>query len=253
MKTEVIGQGEPEIAVVACIHGDEPCGLKAFERLKRSRIGLNEPIKFILANEKAFHRGERYIDKDLNRVFPGDRDSEHHEERLAARILEELEGLKVIDFHSSESPKTPFALVSGLTEEKYELARNTCMENLVEISYVEGGMINYLNGVTVEAGPDASPQSAQMAYQILLNFLAAEGVIDEKYDLTEPEVFEVYDKGEGKNYEFVAENFVQLEKGEIYAENGEDMKKASEKFCPVLMSTEGYEDMIGFKGKKKEF
>ncbi|MFB6174627.1 MAG: succinylglutamate desuccinylase/aspartoacylase family protein [Candidatus Nanohalobium sp.] len=253
MKTEVLGQGEPEIAIVACIHGDEPCGLKAFERFKREAIGLNEPVKFILANEKAFYRGERYIDRDLNHAFPGDGDSDSHEERLAARLLEELEGLKVIDFHSSESPKTPFAIVSGLTEETYELARHTCMENLVEISYVEGGMINHLNGVTVEAGPDASPQSAQMTCQILLNLLAAEGVIDQKYDRSEPEVFEVYDRAKGENYEFKAENFVPLEKGEKYAENRENVKKASESFCPVLMSTDGYEDMIGFKGKKKEF
>lgn len=252
MKVEELGEGEPEVAVVACVHGDEPCGFRAMERFKEEAIDLEKPVKFVVANEKAFHRGERYVDEDLNRAFPGDKDSDSHEKRLAARLQEELEGLKVLDFHSSESPKTPFAIVSGFEDESYELARHTCMENLLEISYVEGGMINYLNGVVVEAGPDSSAESAEMAYDVMINFLAAQRVIDRGFDTSEPEIFEVFDKAEGSDYEFAAENFVKVHEGEEFARNGEKVREAEEAFYPALMSTDGYDDMIGFKARKKE-
>lgn len=257
MNVEILGDGEPEVAVVGLVHGDESCGLRAIRRFKHelvnSDLHLEKPVKLVLANEKAFSHGKRYLEKDLNRSFPGDPDSKFYEERLAYRLQQELQGLRVLDLHSSESPKTPFAIISGVEEEKFELARQTCMENLVEISFVEGGLIDEINGVVVECGFHNSKESAQIAYQTMINFLAAEGVLDLGYDLSNPEVFEVYEREEGANFRFVAENFQKVREGEVFAAKNEAYKVASEDFHPVLMSTNGYDEMIGFKARKREF
>lgn len=256
MKVENIGEGKPEVAVVGLVHGDEVCGIRAIRRFKQdlqdSVLKLNDSVKLVLANEEAFNQGKRCIEKDLNRSFPGDPESEIHEERLAYRLQEELQGMNVLDLHSSESPKTPFAIVSGLEGDSIELASKTCMENLVEISFVEGGLIDNLNGVVVECGFHNSIESAEIAYNCMINFLAAEGVLEGDYDLSNPEIYQVYDKEEGEGYRFTAENFEPVEKGETFAEKGNEKKNASELFYPVLMSSEGYDDMIGFKGRKLE-
>lgn len=254
MKVEVLGEGEPEVAVVGLVHGDEVCGLRAIRRFKQdienSRYELENPVKLVLANEKAFNQGKRYIDTDLNRSFPGDSGSDQHEEKLAARLMEELEGLKLLDLHASESPKTPFAIISGLEEESLRVAETTCMENLVEISFVEGGLIDDLDAAVVECGFHNERESAEVAYNVTVNFLASHNVIDDGFDTVDPDIYKVEDKAEGSGFEFVAENFVPVEQGEVYARKTGEQKAAEDKFWPVLMSTDGYDDMIGFKARK---
>lgn len=255
MKTETLGPGEPEVAVVGLVHGVEVCGLRAINRLKRKveggEIKLENSVKLVLANEMAFERGEKLIDADLNRSFPGDKSSDKHEERLAAELMEELEGLKILDIHASQSQGTPFSIISGLNEGNLEAAKETCMENIIEISFVEGNFIDQFDAATVlEAGPYNSEESARTAYNVAINFLAANGVIDRDYDLSDPDIFEVYGKAEGSGFEFIAENFERVNEGEVFARKPGEEKKASERFYPVLMSTDGYDDMIGFRAKK---
>lgn len=255
MRTEIIGSGDPEVAVVGLVHGDEICGLRAINRLKenveKSKVEIQKPVKLVIANEKAFNRGVKYVDTDLNRSFPGNEKSEDYESRLAVKLEEELKGLKVLDLHASKSPKTPFSIVSGLNEESLSVAKTTCMENLLEISYVEGGLIDVLDSAcVVECGFNGSEESAKVAYRVVINFLAANDVVDQQHDVSDPDIFQVYDRSEGEGFEFVAENFRNVEEGEVYARKEGEVKKASEEFYPVLMSTDGYEDMVGFKAKK---
>ncbi|MFB6159174.1 MAG: succinylglutamate desuccinylase/aspartoacylase family protein, partial [Candidatus Nanohalobium sp.] len=103
MKTTVRGSGEPEIVVVGSVHGDEPAGKNAVEKVLEEESEFRRPVKFIIANEKALEEGERFIDRDLNSSFPGDPDSSRYEDRLAAEITEEVKGKTVIDLHSTRS------------------------------------------------------------------------------------------------------------------------------------------------------
>lgn len=257
MKTEILGEGRPEVAVVGLVHGDEVCGLRAINRfkkqIKKSKLDLQNSVKLVIANEKAFHKGERYLDTDLNRSFPGDAQSEKHEERLASKLEKELEGLKVLDLHSSESPETPFAIISGLTDECVEIAKSTGMNRLVEISYVEGGLIDGFNAAVVECGYHNSKESARVAYDSMIKFLKSQDVLEGESVSAEPDIFQVYDEAKGSDYEFVAENFEPVREGEVFAEKETDRKKAGEKFYPILMSTDGYSNMIGFKGRKVQW
>lgn len=253
MRIEKLGEEEPEYAVMACVHGDEPCGKKAWERFRQEDWDLQKPVKFVLANPEALEKGERFVEEDLNRAFPGDLESDIHEERRAAEIIEELEGLKVIDIHSTMSRPVPFGVLDEPNEIALELTKSTGLKNFADFTQMEGnGLIAGLDAVCVECGPQRTEGAAEMAYKILVNFLAAEDVIDADYQKSNSNVYQVYQGVEGRGYEFVGENFEKVEKGEVFARKNGDELVAEEDFYPVLMSTDGYEDMVGFKAENVE-
>lgn len=249
MKVEILGDGEPQYAVIACVHGDEPEGWDAIQRFKKSGYEVNEPLKLVLANEEAKAEDERFLEKDLNRVFPGDSEGVH-EERLAAKLFDELKGMKSLDLHTTNSRAASFAIISNPNETEKQLAESTGIEKVVDMSFVEGGMDDELDMVVAEASREG--ETTDHLYKTIINFLAAEGVIDEDFRQTDPEFFHVYDKEEGTNYRFTAQNFQLVQEGEVFAEKEDDTKIASEDFYPILMSTDGYDDMIGFKARKTE-
>lgn len=250
MHVETLGDGKPEYTIVACVHGDETCGWHAFNRLKASDVQVRKPLKFVLANERAFKLGFRYCDADLNRVMPGDASSDKHEERLAARLQRELEGTTVLDFHSTESRGCPYAIVTGNDEASRRLVRSTGLDRVVDMSLYDGGVTQEVTGLAVECGYYDDEDAATVAHRLLLHFLAAEGVIEGTYSLSNPELYEVTGEASGQGYTFVAENFQRVEQGEIFAtKNGTD-RRADVPFYPVLMSTNGYPNRIGFKAQR---
>ncbi|MFB6213070.1 MAG: succinylglutamate desuccinylase/aspartoacylase family protein [Candidatus Nanohaloarchaea archaeon] len=250
MKVEKIGEGEPEYTVVGSLHGDEPCGKKAIEKFLSGDWELKKPVQFIIANEEAHEQEVRYLDTDLNRSFPGDPVSDSHEERLAARLLELVKGTKLIDFHSTRSQDEPFATTSIMTEEVLELARSSGVRDVAYFGAESGVLNERVPAVTVEAGRQGTEQAAENAYGILVNFLAAEGVIDADYERSDIELYIYYDTVEGGDLEFVAENFTLVEEGEVYARKDGEEIRADEYFFPILMSTHGYEDILGYKAQK---
>jgi len=250
IKTEILGGKNPEYGLVACIHGKEKCGYEAIQKLKQSDYEIKKPVKLIIANEKARKKGVRYTEKDLNRCFPGDKESDVYEERLAARVKEEIHGLKILDFHSTYSKPTPFAFF--IEKEKLELVKSSGVERAVDISYMSETMLNYMRGITVECGYTGTKEAAETAYKVMINFLAAEGVIDEDFKRSDPDVYEIYGEARGEGYLFTKKNFQRIEKGEPYAyrESDGDQKIAEEDFIPILMSDNGYPHKVGYKGRK---
>ena len=250
MHVETLGDGRPDYTVVACVHGDETCGWHAFNRLKASDISLRAPVKFVLANERAFKLGYRFCDADLNRVMPGDSESEQHEERLAASLRHELEDTTVLDFHSTESRGCPYAIVTGGDVASRRLVQSTGLDRVVDMSHLGGGVTEHVEGLAIECGYYDDEDAASAAHRILLHFLAAEGVIDRPYTCSTPEIYEVFDDAPGRGFTFVAENFRRVEIGAVFAEKDGTVRRAENDFYPVLMSTHGYADLIGFKARR---
>jgi len=253
MNVEVVGKGEPEYAIVGLVHGDEPCGKKAIEKFKNSNFSLDTGVKLVLANEKAFEKGERYLENDLNRVFPGDKNSSSHEKRLAAKVYDEVKNLKVLDLHSTQSYNKVFAAQSSLNKQKIGLAEMAGVEN---VSYHGNSSIDsldeHVNSICIECGLQKSEEAVENAYQLITNFLAAEGVIDAEYSVSNPDIFKIIETVEKPEFTFVSENFKPVEKGEMYAEKQGEVLNADRKFYPVLMSTNGYKHILGHKAVKIE-
>lgn len=247
MKVIEKGEGSPEIAVVACMHGDELCGKKAIDRFLDSDFELLRPVKFIIANEEAMEQGERFIDTDLNRCFPGDPESDSHEERVAAKLMQELEGLKSLAFHSMKEFSEMFCLVNTVDE---DLVTAPGVEKAVDVAPLDKDSIEkFIDAVSVETGEVGSDKASENAYEVLLDFLAYFNAVDREKPEEKPETFEMYEAVPG-DYKFLAENFVRVEEGEKYAENKEEELRANKAFYPILMSTDGYDEILGFRGRK---
>lgn len=239
-------EGEPEFSVVTSIHGDEPAGKKAVERFLEEEHEFRKPVQFIIANEEALEEDERYLDTDLNRAFPGDPESEHHEERLAARIMEEVGDTKVLDIHTTRSYPLPFATFTHMDDDTRDLLRSAGVKNAVYFPEEKGTLHEQVKGIVVETGFQGTEMAIHSAVGVMTNFLGAQGVIDVDYRASEPRIFRYEETVEGE-WDFLAENFARVRKGEVYARNGEKELVAEEDFYPVLMSTNGYEGKLGFK------
>ncbi|AXG11010.1 M14 family metallopeptidase [Haloplanus rubicundus] len=246
---------DPEVAVVAGIHGDEPCGPEAVESLLADPPAFGRPVKFVVANEAALERGVRYLDEDLNRAFPGDAEAESHERRLAARLLTELDGCTTLALHSTQSYAGPFALVDTVNPATAELCAELPVDAVVETdAYAGGRLIDYPRTVEVECGLQWSETAVANGRGLVTAFLEATGVLpSEGQGSDNVPVFRLTNrvpKAPATNHEVFVDNFERVEPGVPFASaDGED-RVAEEPFYPILMSADGYEDVFGYAGER---
>jgi Succinylglutamate desuccinylase len=264
-----VGDGEPSHAVVACLHGDEPCGLRAVDSVRSYRAALDGPVRVVVANERALTADSRSVDEDLNRAFPGDPAADSHESRLAADLLDALDGLTVLDLHSTVSSPEPFAVVAHPTDRSLALAAATGTDNVVDASHLGGELLSHVDGVAVECGHQGSTAAADVAVRVTARFLSAAGLLATPDDLsgathvptgetdhgppareTLPAVFRIVEPAGEPDDVFVAENFLRVAAGEPFARRDGEPVTATESFYPVLMSTDGYADKLGYRATR---
>jgi len=254
MRVETLGEGEPEVAVVGGIHGDEPCGPRAIEAFLRDPPPVERPVEFIVANEEALARNLRYVEEDLNRAFPGDPDGGTHESRLAHDLLQEIRGLTVFSIHSTQSYGKAFALCDGVDALARSVVPHLSVEALVETDrFSDGRLIEYPGVLEVEAGLQGSDAAAENAAILVREFLAAVGALAEeprpRRDVPVYRMVRVVPKDPADRYEVYVDNFTRVDDGERYAAAGGEELYAEEPFYPILMSPYGYEDVFGFVGE----
>lgn len=100
--------------IIGGIHGNEPLGIEVCKKLKNLKIPY---IDVCFANKKAIKQNKRFIDRDLNRVFPG-KEKGLYEEIRAKRIFEKCKSYDfVIDFHNTHCPENDCGFVGGANYE----------------------------------------------------------------------------------------------------------------------------------------
>ncbi len=254
MRVEQLGSGTPEIAVVGGIHGDEPCGVHAIDRLLAEDPSLTEPVKLVVANELALEKGVRYVDEDLNRAFPGDPDADTHEGRLAHDLVTELEGCLTFSMHSTQSHAEPFALLDDVTDDRSELVTQLPVSSVVETSHFsEGRLFTAIRTLEVECGLQGSETAAQNADRLTRAFLTAVGALPGDTVAREIPVFRLEDviyKDRADTYEVFVENFTEVEAGETFAAADGEEQVAETSFYPVLLSPYGYQEVFGYTAEK---
>lgn len=250
MRVVTVGEGEPEVAVVGAIHGDEPCGARAIERFLAEDRDIRRAAKLVVANERALERGVRYVDADLNRSFPGDPGSDRHEERLAATLLEEVSGLLALGFHSTVSFDEPFGTLAGVDAETARVMRALPVDHAADFAgVVEGRSVNLSRFLNVEAGYQGSEAAAENAHACLVAFLRLAGVLPGDPTPTETthyRVRETVEKEPGRDYEVRARNFERVAAGEAFATVDGEPLYAERDFWPVLLSAEGHDRLLGY-------
>ncbi|PSP94434.1 succinylglutamate desuccinylase, partial [Halobacteriales archaeon QS_1_68_44] len=224
MRVETLGEGDPEVAVVGGIHGDEPCGSAAVEAVVEADPDVARPVKLIVANEEALKRGRRYVEEDLNRAFPGSPDADTHEGRLAHDLLTEIRGCEILSLHSTRSYAAPFALVDEMDGHARSICPYLSVEAVVETSqYSEGRLIAYPDVIELECGLQRSAVAAENARALVREFLVATGVLPGDAEPPRQHPLSVFcldqriPKQAADSYEVFVENFERVAEGEQFA------------------------------------
>ena len=255
MRVETLGDGDPEVAIVGGIHGDEPCGPAALEALLSADLDVERPVKLIVANERALARGVRYVDEDLNRAFPGDPDADTHEGRLAHELLAEIRGCEILSLHSTQSYAAPFALVSELDGYALSICPYLSVEAVVETAGYSGGrLIAYPDVIELECGLQRSAAAAENAERLSREFLVAVGALSGAIDAPRHHPLSVFrlekqiPKPPAEEYEVLVDNFERVAEGEAFAEADGETLRSDVPFYPVLLSAYGYRNVFGYVG-----
>lgn len=259
MEIHDLGDGAPSVAVIGLVHGDEPCGETAIREVLTDSPDVVQPVRFIIANEAARDAGKRYLDHDLNRVFTqSSPTAASHEKQLAADILDAIEDCDlVLSLHSTQSTADVFALFSDLTRTGRAVCRDLPISVAVDCSAInQGALAHRQNVIDVECGRQQTDDAAANATRLIYAFLESAGVLPtgEAIDAANVGVFRPtasVPKPDG-GARFIAENFQRVEAGEPYAVTDDGvLLRAEQAFYPVLMSTAGYADIIGYKADYK--
>ncbi|MCT9097727.1 succinylglutamate desuccinylase/aspartoacylase family protein [Haloarchaeobius sp. HME9146] len=250
MLVEQLGEGEPELAVVAGIHGDEPCGVRAVERLIDEQPPVRRPVKLVVANEEALEAGVRYLEEDMNRTFPGDPDADTHEGRLAAAVYAEVEDCLTFSIHSTRSHADPFAVYDRMTEHVRNVVPRLPVAAVVETGdSVDGRLTTAVDVIEVEAGLQGTDAAAENADRLTRAFLTATGALPGDAPAKPIPHFRLHEripKVPAERYEVFVENFQRVAPGTTFAAADGDEQVADAEFYPVLLSTDGYEDVFGY-------
>jgi hypothetical protein len=88
-----------KILVIGGTHGNEPLGPQLVASLNKDPI---PGVDTLIGNPRAVRRDCRFVEKDLNRSFPGSSSSAIYEERRAAKIRQACRSYDVVlDFHNT--------------------------------------------------------------------------------------------------------------------------------------------------------
>jgi predicted deacylase len=251
------GPGDADLAVVCNMHGDEPTGARAISRLLESSPEFERGVKFIVANPPASISHRRSLDVDMNRVFPGDSESNDRERRLAAQLVTETDDCDTISIHTTHATPEPIAFVPEGDPCSLEIVSQLPIKYVVnETPVVDGSFSSTGEVVSIEAGKVQQPNTVVKAGMLIRAFLDNGGAISEESPMhaSTTNYFEIYDKVEkpsgDESHELLARNFERVEAGEAYAKSKEGLILADEPFVPVLMSHSGYDEIFGYRGRK---
>lgn len=175
----------PLVIATGGIHGNEPSGARAivrvFEMLQAAAPSLRGRVLGLTGNLAALNRGERFLDRDLNRAWrpermaalagarPEDLAGEDRElvelgGEIEAALLSRTGAAVFLDLHTTSSDSAPFAIVSdSRVNRRLALALGVPILLGLEES-LEGTLLNWVNqaghvAIGFEAGQHEAPES----------------------------------------------------------------------------------------------
>ena len=191
-----------KILFIAAIHGNERLGVEVTEQLKttQQKNGLN----VMIGNPKALRKNQRFIDADLNRVFPGKKNGNYEEQR-AQKIIEKSKSFDwVVDLHGSASATGIFIIITKFTLANLFLALRFNIKKIViwpGVPETIGSLSSYMPaGIEIESGYRDDPVVKKELRNKLKKFLIEADVsVDFEKRLEEKQIFWYSGKLEKKN------------------------------------------------------
>ena len=199
------GDGEsPRVVVTTGIHGNELAGPAAAERvlsaIRERGLPVHGQLLVLAGNLKAMAERTRFVDRDLNRDWTGERiasarskpvEGRDAEDRELLELLEHIRefvgdhtDLTFVDLHTSSADGAPFVTI-GDTLRNRRFARHFPLPTIVGLEeQVDDSLLEFLNNrglVTfgVEGGQHDSPKSIDAHESALWLAFVRAGLLDE--------------------------------------------------------------------------
>ena len=193
-------QPGPTLLAIAGIHGNEPAGVLALQRvlqaLEGRRTQLFGEFTALSGNRAALAKGRRYLARDLNRAWTpillAKAGGEAPEDREQTELLSAVDGaiadargpVFLLDLHTTSGPGKPFStIMDSLSSRRFALRIPVPL--IVGIGeLVDGTLLGYLAdrgipGVVFEGGQHSDSESVATSEAAIWLALAGAGVIRE--------------------------------------------------------------------------
>ena len=196
---------EPRLVVFAGVHGNEPSGVLAlqrvFKQLRTDRFALKGQLVGVLGNVMGLEQGVRYVKEDLNRLFlpsriepakraPEEQTYETLELLSICDLVESLEArtkgeLFFLDCHTTSSPSIPFISLNEGYPASLQLAQRIPVAAVIGAEKeIKGCLAEWLNkrgwtGFTYEAGQHQADLSVDNQEAVIWMALLHAGCIHE--------------------------------------------------------------------------
>jgi succinylglutamate desuccinylase len=250
----------PILLLVAGLHGNEPSAIQAVHEILMEmnymESKLRGSIYGIRGNLQALAENTRYIDCDLNRMWPLDPDvdidknaAEYEEYLSIMEVIREIKSIQgnreliMLDLHTTSSETLPFILSSHDPKSR-RLVKPIPVPTILGVdNRIKGTLGSYLNSLgdasaVFEAGQHRDPFSIMYHKSIIQLFMVGTGIINQTHlEDFEDIVNSVY--FHAKNMQYVFEimfrygikpgekfvmkpgykNFMKIEQGEVLAHN----------------------------------
>jgi len=174
------GKAGKKIVILAGVHGNEVCGIKAFNELIPNIKIEKGKVTFIYSNLKAIKQNKRFIEKNLNRCFFEKQSSEIKESlegKTAKEIMPYLRNADaMLDIHASFTPNSlPFIIC----DKKWIKSANIFDAKVVSYNwdpFEPGSTDYYMNlknkpGFCFECGYLKEEETSERAKQAIKQFL----------------------------------------------------------------------------------
>lgn len=198
-------QPGPTLVAVGGIHGNEPSGVVALERVLsrlRGRAGeMRGELVALTGNLQALAAGSRYVARDLNRCWTAERVADLRarrpeelvvpEDREQRELVDEMEAAfagargrtYAVDLHSTSSEGPPFAILSDTLRNRAFVSRLPVPIVLGLEEQLEGTLLAYLSdcghvSVAFESGQHTSAEAIDHAEGALWLALEAAGLLE---------------------------------------------------------------------------
>jgi succinylglutamate desuccinylase len=159
---------------VVASHGDESVGLRTIEKLSKK---TRKKINYLVGNPEALKNNVRFVDSDLNRVYPG-KFKGNIEEKIAYNNLKLIRKIKydyVIDLHGTVSKTGIFVIITNLSLKNLFLASMLKIKKIViwpDSKESSGSLSTFTKcGLEIECGPKNSTKIIKRLENILTKFI----------------------------------------------------------------------------------
>jgi len=186
-----------KILILTSAHGDEVIGTEIMSKLMKGR--KSKTCCWLIANPKAYQARTRFIDTDLNRVAPGDKNATTYEDRQAWQIMKQArQYAMILDIHGSNSKTGIFTIVTNPKLENLILAALLPIKNVViwasTKSKNQGPITQFVRcGVEIECGPQKN-RKIETELKAILKKITTNGLNFDITNIQEKKYYRVYGK-----------------------------------------------------------